>query len=103
MAYQAEGQGPTRRCAKRKYVTQIQGIGGIARARRHNVVKPPVVDPRQEVAAVLNWPLEEVKLGTQPVVRGKHNPSSIETVLDLVFVDHLRRAKHKGPPMDVND
>ena len=93
---------PTRGCAKGKDVVLIDCVRCAAR-RRDMCLKMAVLDPYQHVAHVLHRPFQQVHLWAQPVVGHDNHPAAVETILDLVRVDHARRPEHERAAMDVDD
>jgi len=102
MTYKAQRQSAARGGSKRKDMVQVEGIGDLGLGG-DSILQSTAIHPTEEVATVPHWAIQQINLGAQPVIRDQHNPSTVQTVLNLVFVDHVRGPEHERAPMDIDD
>jgi hypothetical protein len=71
-------------------------------AAPYGTLQTAVMYPGEHITAILYWSIQQIDLRAQAVVRGQHDPATAQAVLDLISVDHFRRAEHPGAAMDVD-
>lgn len=93
----------SRRRAEYDDAVLVDGKGGCRGALCELPIQTTVIDPGKGVTAVGDGTLEDVDLRAEAVLERHDDPAALETVLDLVFVDHVRVAEDEGSAMDRED
>jgi hypothetical protein len=89
------------RCSKCYYTLEVALHTGFALFGQY-LVQLSTLYPSQKVANIINN-LRYIDLRAKSMVWHNYDPASIQTVLDLIFVDHARMAEHESTAMYIDD